>query len=42
MIELITVNLGIVVDFALGPVTFDESRDVYQRFIGQRFIERNG
>ncbi|MCB9659432.1 MAG: IS21-like element helper ATPase IstB [Polyangiales bacterium] len=37
MIELTTVDLLIIDDFALEPMTRDESRDVYQLF-----VERNG
>ena len=37
MIELTTVDLLIIDDFALEPMTRDESRDIYQLF-----VERNG
>ena len=37
MTELTTVDLLIIDDFALEPMTRDESRDVYQLF-----VERNG
>lgn len=37
MIELTTIDLLIIDDFALEPMTRDESRDVYQLF-----VERNG
>ena len=37
MIELSTVDLLVLDDFALEPMTRDESRDVYQLF-----VERNG
>lgn len=37
MVELTTVDLLIIDDFALEPMTRDESRDVYQLF-----VERNG
>jgi DNA replication protein DnaC len=37
MVELTTVDLLIIDDFALEPMTRDESRDIYQLF-----VERNG